>query len=275
MAFRISSSVASMAAQRFLDKSQRQAEKSLKALASGSRIVSAGDDAAGFAIAETLRGQLSGVKQAKFNTEAAQGLVQTAEGGLSEQNNILVRLRELAVYSASDTIGDQEREYLEAEFQGLVAEFDRIAKSTTYGHKKLLIGTGENFSFQVGANKGPENTIEFKLEANTTASEVGIDDLSIEDKSSARDALESIDEALGEVARTRAHFGAVQSRFQFAIDSLAVQADSIEQAKAMITDADIAQEVTNLTRAKILQDVGTAVLAQANNDNGRVLRLIG
>lgn len=275
MAFRISTNVASLSAQRYLEKSQRQAEKSLKALASGSRIVTAGDDAAGFAISETLRGQLSGTKQAKFNAQNAMSLIQTAEGGLNEQNNILVRLRELAVYSASDTIGDEEREFLDAEFQNLVSEFDRIAKSTTFGNKKLLTGTGEEFSFQVGANSGEDNVIRFTLDANTTASEVGISGLGITDKDDALDALEDLDEGLLQVAGTRAKLGAAQSRFQFAIDNLAVQADNIQQARGMIVDVDVAEEVTALSRAQILQDIGTAVLAQANNDNGRALRLIG
>lgn len=275
MAFRISSNVASLSAQRSLEKSQRQSEKSLKALASGSRIVSAGDDAAGFAIAEGLRGQLSGTKQARFNAQNAMSMVQTAEGGLNEQNNILIRLRELAVYSASDTIGDEEREFLDQEFQSLTAEFDRIARSTTFGNKKLLTGTGERFSFQVGANRGDENTIQFTLDADTTADEVGIDGLGVADKGDALDALDELDSALLKVAGTRAGFGAVQSRFQFAIDNLSVQADNIEQARSLIVDVDVAEEVTNLTRAQILQDIGTAVLAQANNDKGRALRLIG
>src|SRR5687767_1222586 len=126
MAFRIGSGIAPMQAGRFLNKSNEQIEKSLGSLASGSRVVRAGDDAAGFAIAESLRGQIGGTKQAKFNAESATALVQTAEGGLNEQNNILVRLRELAVYAASDTIGDEERSYLDTEFQQLTAEFDRI-----------------------------------------------------------------------------------------------------------------------------------------------------
>ena len=109
MSFKISTNTTSMAAGRFLEQAQRQIDRSLVSLASGSRVVRAGDDAAGFAIAESLRGQLGGTKQAKFNTESAVGLVQTAEGGLNEMNNIVVRLRELAVYSASDTIGGDER----------------------------------------------------------------------------------------------------------------------------------------------------------------------
>lgn len=254
---------------------QRQTEKSLQALASGSRINRAGDDAAGFAIAEGLRGQLSGVKQAKFNAETATSLLQTAEGGLNEQNNILVRMRELAVYSASDTVGEEERGFLNNEFQQLSAEFDRIARSTRFGNKMLLTGTGEEFQFQVGAYKGDENTVKFKLDADTTGSEVGISGLSIDDQDDALDTLSDLDGALTKIAGTRATFGAMQSRLQYAIDNLAVQAENIAGARSQIVDADIAEEVTKLAQSQIIQDSGIAVLAQANLNTTRVGKLIG
>lgn len=275
MSFRVSTNLASLAAQRQLSVAQRQTEKSLQALASGSRINRAGDDAAGFAIAEGLRGQLSGVKQAKFNAETATSLLQTAEGGLNEQNNILVRMRELAVYSASDTVGEEERGFLNNEFQQLSAEFDRIARSTRFGNKMLLTGTGEEFQFQVGAYKGDENTVKFKLDADTTGSEVGISGLSIDDQDDALDTLSDLDGALTKIAGTRATFGAMQSRLQYAIDNLAVQAENIAGARSQIVDADIAEEVTKLAQSQIIQDSGIAVLAQANLNTTRVGKLIG
>src|SRR6201996_5980865 len=142
MAFRVNSTVVNLGAQRHLEIAQRNIDHSLSALASGSRIVNAGDDAAGFAIAETLKGQLAGTKQSKMNAEMATSLIQTAEGGLNEQNNILVRMRELAVQSASDTVSDDERQYLQTEFSQLGQEYDRIAKSTRYANKQLLVGNG-------------------------------------------------------------------------------------------------------------------------------------
>ena len=274
MAFRIATNTTTMAAGRALEASQRQIDKSLISLASGSRIVRAGDDAAGFAISESLRGQLGGTRQAKFNAESAVGLVQTAEGGLNEQNNILVRLRELGVYAASDTIGDQERGFLDTEFKGLSEEFDRIAKSTRYGAKQLLTGTGEEFTFQVGAFKGPENVIKFQLDANTTASDVGIDGLGISSKSDALDALSSLDDALLKVSGTRATFGAMQSRLQHAIDALGVQAENLDAARGHIIDVDAAEESSKLAQAQILQQAGTAVIAQANASGFRALRLL-
>ena len=275
MSFRVNANTASISAQRFLEKSQRSAEKSLSRLASGSRVVRAGDDAAGFAISESLRGQISGVKQAKNNAHNAQAMIQTAEGGLAEQNNILVRLRELAVYAASDTVGDNEREFLNKEFVQLSEEFDRIAKTTTFGHNKLLTGDGKEFQFQVGPGRGEENIISFTLDANTTADEVGVAGLGIEDQSDALSALDDIDDALLTMAGTRSTFGAAQSRFNYAIDHLAVQSENLQGARSHIADVDIAEEVSNLTKAKISQDLGVAVLAQANSSSTRAMSLIG
>jgi flagellin len=274
VAFRIGTNVVPLAAARHLNQAQRQIDKSLSSLAAGSRIVRAGDDAAGFAISEGLRGQLGGTKQAKFNAESAISLVQTAEGGLNEQNNILVRLRELAVYAASDTIGDEERGYLNTEFTQLTDEFDRIAKSTRYGHKQLLTGTGEQFEFQVGAFQGDENVIKFKLDANTTADDAGIGGLEISDQSSALSALSDLDGALSKVAEVRSTFGAMQSRFQHAIDALSVQAENLAEARGHIVDVDMAEEVANLTQAQVQQQAGTSVIAQANQNAMRALRLL-
>jgi flagellin len=261
-------------AARFVNNSSQQVDKSLAAIASGSRIVRAGDDASGFAIAESLRGQLAGTKQARFNAEAASSLVQTAEGGLSEQNNILVRLRELAVNSASDTVGDEEREYLDNEFQQLAQEFDRIAKSTRYGNKQLLTGTGEKFEFQVGPFTGSENVIKYSLDANTTASDVGIDGLGVSDQSDALSALGDLDEAMSHVAAARAGFGAMQSRLEHATNALQVQGENLAAAHGHIVDIDIAEEVTKLAQAQILQQAGTSVVAQANASSARALQLL-
>ncbi|MCB0391137.1 MAG: flagellin FliC [Bdellovibrionales bacterium] len=274
MAFRIRSSSAAIAAQRYLGKSQREVDQSLKRLASGSKTVNAGDDAAGFAIAEGLRAQIRGLKQASNNAESALAFVQTAEGGLNEQNNILIRLRELAVQSASDTVGDQERGFIDKEFQQLVAEFDRIAQSTRFGNKQLLTGSGEQFEFHIGASKDAENIIKFTLDANTTASQTGIAGLAIDDQDTARDIMEDIDTALLNIADARSTFGAVQSRFQFAIDNLSVQTQNLEQARSTLTDVDVAEEVTKLTKNQILQDIGVSVLAQANTSSQRALKLI-
>ena len=274
MPFRISTGVASIAAQRHLGKAQREVEKSLKSLASGSRMVNPGDDAAGFAVAESLRGQVSGVRQAKSNTANATSLIQVAEGGLNEQNNILIRMRELAVYSASDTIGDTERGFINKEFIQLQSELDRIALTTRFGNKSLLTGTGDEFEFHVGANNGPEDIIKFKLDANTRSSELGVDSLDISDQDAARDSLEDLDGALLAIADARATFGAAQSRFGFTINHLESQEENLEAARSQITDVDVAEEVSKLTKNKILQEMGVSVLTQANSSSLMALRLL-
>lgn len=275
MSLRINSNVASITAQRYLEKSQRDVEDQYKALSSGTRLSTPQDDAAGFAISELLRGQVAGVKQSKNNAQTAQAMLQTAEGSLNEQNNILVRMRELAVNSASDTIGDTEREFLEKEFSQLISEFDRIAKVARFGSKQLLTGSGEKFTFQVGPYEGKENTIDFELDADTTSSNIGIDGLSVMDQQDAEDALSTIDTAVVDVAEVRAHLGAVQSRFEFAVDNLAVQGQSLEEARSIIADVDVAEATSNLVRAQILQEAGISVLTQANQWPSKLLRMIG
>lgn len=275
MGYRIGTNVASLTAQRQLSKAQRLTENSMRSIASGSRVDDPANDAAGFAISEGLKAQLSGLRQAKFNAEGAMAFIQTAEGSLNDQNNILIRLRELSVLAASDTVGENERGFLNEEFQQLSQEFDRIAKTARFGDKQLLVGSDQEFEFHVGANKGEENKIRFKLEANTTAENVGISDIDISDQDSAGDALESIDDALSSVLSARATFGSAQSRFQFAIDNLATQAENIDAARSVIADVDLAEEVTNLAKGQILTELGTSILAQANANANKAYKLIG
>jgi len=274
VSLRINSNMASVTAQRYLNKNQRQVEDSFKALSSGTRLSTPQNDAAGFAISELLRAQVSGAGQSIRNARTAQALIQTAEGGLNEQNNILIRMRELAVNSASDTIGNKEREFINEEFSLLIAEFDRIAKSTRFGSKELLVGSGEKFEFQVGPHSGDENVIHFELENDTRSSSVGISGLDIKDQDSAQDALSDIDEAVMQVSGARAKLGAVQSRFQYATDNLEVQKQNIDEARSIIADVDIAEETSKLARAQVLQEAGMAVLVQANSYPSRLMKLI-
>jgi flagellin len=272
---RIASLSPSLTAQRYLNISSRDVESAFAALASGSRFATPSRDAAGYAIAESLKGQIAGTKQASNNAEAAQAMVQTAEGGLNEQNNILIRMRELAVQSASDTLDDDDRQAVDLEFQQLIQEFDRIAKTTTYGKKELLTGSGEQFDFQVGAFAGAENKIHFALDANTTASHLDIKGLSVAEDDDARDSLEYIDDAMKNLTMARAGFGAMQERLQHAGDHLSAQAANLESSRSLIADADIGEEVSKLAAAQIRQEAGVSVLAQANSAPKSILRLIG
>jgi flagellin len=214
MGLRINTNVASIAAQRNLGRTQENENHALQAISSGTRFVRAGDDPAGLAISENLRGQIASIKQARSNSFNATSLIQVAEGGLNEQNNILIRLRELSIQAASDNVSDTERGFLNAEYQQLTQEFDRIAKTTRFGNKVLLNGNGGDYQFHVGAFAGAENVINYKLDANSTADELGISGLTIKERDEAGDNLEKLDKALVGISSIRANFGAIQSRLQ-------------------------------------------------------------
>ncbi len=275
MALRIGTNIAAISASRNLSRTNEDMQRSLTRLGSGSRIVQPGDDAAGFAISEQLRGQVSSLGQARRNADNAIGLVQVAEGGLLEQNNIAVRLREIAVQSASDTVSDTERGYLDTEFQMLVEESDRIARSTRFGKKPLLTGSGESFEFFVGTSgDSKSDIINYKLKADTTSSSLGIAGMSVADQDDAQDVLGELDETLVKLADARAGFGSIQERLQIAGNNLDVQKQNVEEARSRIADVDVAEESTQLARTQVLQEMGIAVLAQANQSAGRVLKLL-
>jgi flagellin len=275
MGLRISTNMASITAQRTLAKQQTRMEKAQTSLASGSRITKAADDAAGLAISENLRGQIAGIKMARNNAFNAQSLIQVSEGGLNEISNILIRLRELGVQSASDTVSDVERSFLDQEAQQLTSEADRIAKSTRFGNKTLLDGSGEEMEYHVGpfANED-ENVIKYKISADATTSNLGVDGISISDKDGARSTLESVDEALVKIGQMRADFGAVQSRMQITTSNLDIQNENLTAAKSRISDADIAFESAEITSAQILNQASIGVLAQANQNGSSALKLI-
>lgn len=275
MGLRINTNVASIGAQRVLGKQQARMEHAEIALASGSRIVKAADDAAGLAISENIRGQMGGIKMARNNSYNAQSLIQVSEGGLNEINNILIRLRELGVQAASDTVSDVEREFLDQEAQQLREESDRIAKSTRFGNKALLDGSGEEFEYHVGPFADEdENVIRYKVSADATASTLGIDGVSVADKGGARDTLQSVDDALVKIGKMRADFGAVQSRLQMTTSNLDIQYENLSAAKSRISDADIAFESAEMASSQILQSASVSVLAQANQNGAAALKLL-
>jgi flagellin len=274
MGFRIGTNVPAISAQRNLAHSEKRVSHATRALASGTRIVEAGDDAAGFAIAENLRGQAASLNIAKYNADNAKGLAQVAEGGLSEQNNILVRLREIAMQGASDTVGDTERGYLDQEFQQLLGEFNRIAETTTFGQKKLLTGVNKELEFHIGTSGAEQDIIRFKLDADTRASSLKIDELSVAERGDAVSVLKDLDSALQSVTQARAGFGAIQSRLEIAGNSVDLQRENILAARSRIADADVAYETSELVQGQIQQEFGVSVLAQANQGSQRALKLL-
>lgn len=275
MGLRIQTNMPSISAQRVLSTQQKRMEHSSQALASGSRIVQASDDAAGLAISESLKGQIRGIAMARNNAFNAGSAIQVSEGGLNEINNILIRLRELGIQGASDNIGDQERGYLNEEAKQLIQESDRIAQTTRFGDKRLLDGSGGDMEFHVGAFGGEENVIKYNLSTNARAGEIGIDGIDVSEKSSARDALSTVDEALQKIGSMRANFGSIQSRLNATTSNLDVQYENLSAANSRIRDTDVAKETSEMASAQILQQTAVSVLAQANQFPSVALKLIG
>jgi len=267
--------MAAISAQKVLGVQQKRQEHASQALASGTRIVKAGDDAAGLAISQGMNAQVKGMQMARMNSFNAVSAIQVSEGGLNEISNILVRLRELGIQAASDNIGDKEREFLDLEAQNIIQEADRIAKTTTFGNKVLLDGSGGSQTFHVGAFGGEENTITYDLSSDATSGAIGIDGLSVADKGSARDLLETVDEAMQNVGAMRANFGAIQNRLEITTNNLDTQIENLSAAKSRIADTDIARESSELASAQVLQSAAVSVLAQANQSQGVALKLVG
>jgi flagellin len=277
MGLRVSTNIASINSQRQMVNSQREIQNSYAQLSSGSRINKSADDAAGLAISETLKAQIRGFRQAGRNANDGISLVQTAEGGLNEISNIVVRLRELGVQAASDTVGDRERGMINTEVQQLKAETDRIAKSTKFGSTNLLDGSGNVFEFQVGVNNDKfADRISFDAgKQNATTDALSISDLDYTTKEGAQEALGKLDEASIRVNSNRANLGAIQNRLQSTVSNLGVQDENLSAANSRIRDTDIAMASAELTRNNVLLQANTSALAQANQSSALALKLIG
>ncbi len=274
MSFRINSNVASLTANRHLGMAQRELEHSLQALASGERFTNASVDAAGLAISESLRAQIASTDASVRNAESALSFLQVAEGSLNEQNNILIRQRELAIQAASDTLSDKEREFLDMEFSQLNEELDRIARTSRYGNQNLLTGMGRELSFHVGAQGGKDDRITFELDVDTTSGALNMEGVRIHRKGSAHGSLNRIDKAIMKVVEARASFGALQSRLDHARTHMESQVEGLSAARSRIADTDVARETANLVRSQITTRMATAVLAQANSIPEHALALI-
>ncbi|MFN7684810.1 MAG: flagellin [Oligoflexia bacterium] len=269
--------MAALAANRVLSKTNIQQNKSFQRLSSGQRITQAGDDAAGLAVSENLRAQIRSMNEAEKNATSGVSLVQVAEGGLSEVGNILVRLRELSIQAASDTIGDNERGFINQEFQSLIQEVDRIANVTTFNGTPLLNASGEKsvLEFQVGIRNDEADRINFNVgEYDARSGALGIDGAKAETIDDARASIDQLDSALSKVSETRARLGAMQNKLQSTTNNLAIAKENLVGARSRIADADIAEESSNLVRENILQQAGISVLAQANQNPMTALKLI-
>ena len=276
MGLRINTNVASINAQRNLRKTRLNLNKTLEKLSSGERIKRAGDDAAGLAISENLKAQIRGLKQAERNAADGISLVQIAEGGLTEISNILIRLRELAVQAASDTIGPTERKFLNVEFEQLTSEIDRIAGSTEFNGVPLLNGTGAVFDIQIGTRNDPiSDRLTFDASsADVNVAALGLNLASVADKISSQNSLSAIDQAIISVSGIRADFGALQNRLQSTVNNIAISVENLSAANSRVRDTDIAASTADLTKNNILMNAGVSVLAQANQSTSAALSLI-
>lgn len=276
MGLRIATNTSAINAQRTMMQTRQQLDKSLERLASGSRINHAGDDAAGLAISENLRAQVRGLRQAKRNAQDGVSLIQVSEGGLNEISNMLVRLRELAIQAASDTIGDTERQFTDREFQALKQEIDRIANGTQFNGTPLLNGKAGIFEIQVGTQNNP---ILDRVVYNGERSDASLDALklggeSVATKQGSQLSLAVIDDALVRVNSIRADLGALQNRLQSTINNLLIADENYSAANSRIRDTDFAEEVSELTKNNILMQAGISVLGQANSTNSSAIKLL-
>ncbi|WP_303786372.1 flagellin [Azovibrio restrictus] len=269
MAAVINTNVASLNAQRNLTTSQGSLNQALQRLSSGLRINSAKDDAAGLAIAEKMLSQSRGMTVAMRNANDGISAAQTAEAGLSAVSGHLQRMRELAVQAASGQYDSTNRAALDKEFQQLASEITRAVDATNFNGKKLLDGTFSNIGFQIGSTTTSESTISVTI-SSVSASSLG----SITDVAAATSAMSALDAAINTVNTARADLGAVQARFEGVLVQLAAAQENTEAARSRIMDTDYAAETAKLARAQILQQAGTAMLAQANALPQNVLSLL-
>lgn len=275
MGLRIATNTPSMATQRNLEKTTSDAGQSYARLSSGNRITRSGDDAAGLSIANKLEASVRGMQMAQRNANDGISFVQTAEGGINEISNILIRMRELGVQAASDTVGDAERGFINKEVQSLKSEVDRISKVTNFNGTSLLDGEGKAQTFQVGIASGEMNRIEFDpSKTNVQASALGVGGLDYASKDGALEGLGALDEAIKRVNENRSELGALQNRLHSTSTSLGVATENMSEARSRIMDTDIASETSKMVKNQILQNAGISVLAQANAAPNAALKLL-
>jgi flagellin len=275
MSLRINQNIDAFNSYRNLSVTQGQMSKSLEKLSSGFRINRAADDAAGLAISETLRSQVGGLKVAVRNAQDGVSVAQTAEGALTEVHSMLQRMRDLTVQAgntgANGGADGKAVGAIKDEMDALTTAINDIATRTEFNGTKLLDGTNDTLTFQVGANGGETQTITL---SNMTTAELGIDALDVSAADSTETTLTAIDAAIESVSTFRGKLGAAQNTFEHTVNNLNVAVENLSASESRIRDTDMAQEMMNFTRSQILAQAGTAMLAQANQAPQGVLSLL-
>ncbi len=278
MGIRINTNLASLRTQRHLMNSTFRVSKSLERLSSGLRINRAADDAAGLAISEGLKSDIRSLQVVTRNAADGISVVQIADGSLDEISNILVRMRELAMNSATGTVTTQQRGYLDAEFQALMNEITRIGYNTEFNGIKLLDGSAGNLSLHVGIGNAPESSIDLDLSSNFTAAGLTLSTLNIINAPvgpAAQPVFDRLESALQAIGQGRAALGAMQNRLESTIRVNMNYQENLSAANSRIRDVDIAMETSELTSAQILQQVAISILSQANTGPNLALKLLG
>lgn len=273
MAITINTNLASINTQRHLRNATAEFSKSMEKLSSGMRITRAGDDAAGLAISEGIKADIRALNQASRNAADGISMLQSAEGAMDEISNILQRMKELAAQSLNGTLGPNERDYLNIEYQELISEIDRISETTDFNGQKMLDGTAGVLTFQVGITALPSDRIAVDLSANQDAGSLGIA-ANILDVAGANAALAEVDTAIDNVVRSRAGWGAVQNRLGSTIRNIDTMSENLAAANSRIRDVDVAYETSRMTSYQILQQAGVSMLTQANLVPGLALSLL-
>jgi flagellin len=247
--------------------------KSMEKLSSGLRINRAGDDAAGLAISEKMRGQIRGLDQAGRNAQDSISLLQTAEGALNETHSILQRMRELGVQAANDTNVTEDRTAIKSEIDQLNKEIDRISSQTEFNTQKLLNGNISAKQFQIGANKGQTITVSISS-MSSSAGDLNTTGITVNTTANANAAISNIDKAIEKVSRTRSGLGALQNRLEHTINNLGTASENLSAAESRVRDVDMAKEMMSFQKNNILSQAAQAMLAQANQQPQGVLQLL-
>ena len=274
MALNVVSNYAANVAQRYLQKADAEASRSVAKLAAGTRVLSAADDAASLAIGLSLKADVVSLKQAAVNVGQASSVIQIADGAMSTVTDILLRMKTLAVQSASDQLASTQRDMLNSEFTELLSEVDRIASVTNFDGTALTDGTlsATGLKFQVGHANTANDSIEVKIDG-IDSTDLSVGGLAVSSLGGATTAITAINTAIDTIATSRAKLGASQNRLEFAAANVATQMENAEAARSTLMDLDVAAEMSTFTSNQILQQAGVSMLAQANQMPQNLLRL--
>ena len=275
MGLRVNTNTLSMAGQRVLGNSRQDKERALTRMSSGERIYEASQDPSGLAISEKMKSQIRSMGQAERISQDAISMFQVGEGALSTIHDLSSRLRELALQSATDTVGDGERLMVEREFQSLKQEIGRISASTDFNGRKLLDGNGQFYEMQVGINNNQHEKINYNMAHILRKADIfGAASTSVATKDGAQQAINVVANMIDEISKSRSEIGSITNRMQSAIQSVMISRENLSAANSKIRDADYAQETAASVRAGLLTDSGTASLAAINASPSMVLRLV-